>query len=168
MLVVAFITAVCFSGNYIVSNISLPRIFYYNDTASLPRGLYMKAFTDSPVKRGDYVIFRPNEETIKIALERGYIASQETLFLKKVGGIAGDRYYINPFNRHFTINNQYIGEVCKTDSKNRELPQLSGYYDIPDGHFLPVGVNPRSFDGRYTKTVPIANIVCKVVPILTE
>ena len=35
------------------------------------------------------------------------------------------------------------------------------------GEFLPIGTNPRSFDGRYTGTVPLKNIKARVIPLIT-
>ena len=49
----------------------------------------------------------------------------------------------------------------------RPLPQQNGTFTVPEGAFLPVGMNTRSFDGRYTGTVPTSHIIAIVVPLLT-
>ena len=54
------------------------------------------------------------------------------------------------------------------DSKGEPMPQLARdvTYTVPEGEFLPVGDSTRSFDGRYTGTVPLSAIRSRVIPLL--
>ena len=97
----------------------------------------------------------------------GWMAYDESphLFLKKVGALSGDRYTV--LCRSFFVNGQYLGEAIIEDSKGRPLPLAIGTHIVPEREFLPVAAySARSFDGRYTGTVPLDCIVARVIPIL--
>ena len=89
---------------------------------------------------------------------------EETFFLKEIGGVAGDSYYISK-DLNFYINGKYIGKVSATDKENRPMPFNPGLNIIPEDSFLPIGTNPKSFDGRYTGAVSNKAIIAKVIPI---
>ena len=51
--------------------------------------------------------------------------------------------------------------------KGRKMPSLShGGHVVDKDSFLPVGDNPKSFDGRYYGTVPLSCVEYKAVMIL--
>lgn len=139
---------------------------YFNETESLPRGIYLR-IPAWDFKEGDYVVYQPPAAVQSIAERRGWIRPNE-LFLKKVGALEGTDYRINPINGHFYIRGQYVGSVFASDREGQAMPATYGRFVVPMGEFLPVGSAPRSFDGRYTGTVPLENIRAKVVPLLTE
>ena len=142
-------------------------ILFYNATASLPRGIYLR-IPATKIERGDIVVYDPPEEVIDLSFQRGYVQHTDTRFLKRVGAIAGDVYSIGD-QGSFCINGVYIGDVRKLDSSDRPLPQLTqGDYVVPDGAFLPIADTTRSFDGRYTGTVSLARIRAVVIPVLTR
>ena len=140
-------------------------IVFYNATASLPTGFYL-AWPFGEIKRGDLVIYTPTKATRDMALERGYIEKEDTSLLKRVAALGGDHYRISKQNIFF-VEGKYIGMVSEKDSKERPLPQLAREHEyiVPPGDFLPVGDASRSFDGRYTGTVPLSAIKTRVVPI---
>jgi len=147
---------------------SLPRqdVLFYNATESLPRGFYLRIPAEE-IRRGDLVVYDPPPEVLSLALERGYAQSHEARFLKRVGATTGDVYAISARGA-FWINEKYIGEMRQTDGSGRSLPQLlPGEYIVPDGAFLPIGETTRSFDGRYTGTVPLAAVRAVVIPLWT-
>ena len=47
------------------------------------------------------------------------------------------------------------------------MPEHRGSFVVPKREFLPIGTNPKSFDDRYTGTVPLKNITASVIPLLT-
>lgn len=148
---------------------SLPReyaLFFINETASLPRGLYMK-IPAWDFKEGDYVVYQPTLCAQEIANRRGWLES-DGLLLKQVGALSGTEYRISPKTGSFFIRDQYYGKAYPVDREGKEMPVSYGLFIVPKDSFLPVGTAPRSFDGRYTGTVPLKNIVAKVVPLLTE
>jgi len=142
-------------------------LFYFNTTASLPRGFYLILPSREPFEIGDYVVYEPTPETKALALSRHWLQDDE-LLLKKIGAMPYNKYVVDPHTLQFYANGKYIGQVFLSDRMNLPMPVLRGEYEVPDGEFLPVGDNPRSFDGRYTGTVPIKNIKSKVIPIVTE
>ena len=68
-------------------------ILFYNATASLPRGIYLR-IPATKIERGDIVVYDPPEEVIAFSYQRGYVQHTDTRFLKRVGAIAGDVYSI--------------------------------------------------------------------------
>ncbi|ERL03182.1 putative conjugative transfer signal peptidase TraF [Mitsuokella sp. oral taxon 131 str. W9106] len=144
-------------------------IIIWNETASLPRGFYLR-IPARQIERGDIVVYQPPDAVRAISDARGYASRPNALFLKRVGAVAGDTYRISANGDHalFAINGAYKGQVQDVDSKGRPLPQLARDVDhvVPDGAFLPLAESPRSFDGRYTGPVPLANIKEVVVPLL--
>ena len=141
------------------------RVLYYNHTDSLPRGLYVRV-PQGEIKAGDYVVFEPTEAITGLAYERGWL-SPGVKFLKQVGAVAGESYEIEPDTLQFKARGRYIGQAFQEDKEGRPLPELRGSFIVPEGEFLPIGTNPRSFDGRYTGTVPVGNIRARVVPVMT-
>ena len=144
----------------------LPTVFYLNITDSLPVGLYMK-IPGKDYHRGDYIVYEPNEKTKTLMRQYGWDDGTHT-FLKRVGGIAGDTYAIDETTLTFTVNDKYVGQVYVTDTARHHLPQIRGNFTVEEGQILPIAKNPRSFDGRYTGTIPLKQIKAKVIPILTK
>ncbi|MBR3623579.1 MAG: S26 family signal peptidase [Selenomonadaceae bacterium] len=153
--------------------------FYFNQTESLPVGIYMKIpqfvldlqGKTPTVQKGDYVAFLPNEKTLKLAKERKYI-EENMVFLKKVGGIEGHIWSIEKTDSEdseysFYLNFAYYGKVFTEDKYGRTMPIQTGTFMVGKGFFLPVGEAERSFDGRYTGTVKLSNIKAIVTPVFT-
>ena len=139
-------------------------IFFLNITDSLPIGLYLRVPATN-LSKGDYIIYEPTEEVRKIVVDYGW-GDGKHLFLKKIGAVAGEHYTIREDNGEFLIEGQHYGQVFLTDTKGQPLPKLRGEFIVPTGHVLPVATNPRSFDGRYTGSIPIECIKAKVIPFL--
>ena len=84
-----------------------------------------------------------------------------------------DRYNkeISPFYGGYSNfcggNGRYIGQAYPQDQEGRPMPEIRGSFLVPEEEFLPIGTNPRSFDGRYTGTVPLKNIKARVIPLIT-
>lgn len=138
---------------------------FINLTPSIPTGLYIRQFMGE-LKKGDVVVYRPNQLALDIGLENGYIKSSQELFIKNVGLVGGGSYSIDSETRAFVVDGRHVGESLEFDSNGRMMPFSPGTYQLHDDEFLPVGTADRSFDGRYTGPVPRENIVCKVVPLI--
>ena len=145
---------------------ALSHIFFLNTSQSLPVGLYVR-IPCGEYQRGDYIVYEPDEATKTLVRRYGWNDNPGT-FLKIVGGIAGDRYSVEESTRFFTIGDKFIGIAYETDTKGHPLPQISGDFTVEEGQILPVGTAPRSFDGRYTGTIPITSVKAKVKPLLTK
>lgn len=139
-------------------------LFFLNTTASLPQGLYMRIpawfFCD-----GDYVAYIPPKATSDVAVSRGWLQANG-LLLKKIGAMPGQGYDVNP-KMQFFVQGKYLGQVALEDREGNEMPIAYGRHIVANGEFLPIGTSPRSFDGRYTGTVPMKNIRAKVIPLVT-
>lgn len=144
----------------------IPKIFIWNDTYSVPKGLYM-IVPLGELSCGDYVVFSGTDDVRNLAIERGWI-DEEEMFLKRVGALPGDSYKVDPVTKMFYVNRIYKGMVRNKDSDGRELPhRVKGVQVVPQDTFLPVGESSKSFDGRYYGTQPISTIRLKVVPVVT-
>ena len=141
----------------------IPEILYLNVSQSLPVGLYLK-IPGEKCRRGDYIIYEPSEEVRAIIINNGWGDGKHT-FLKKVGAIAGDTYSIDEETLIFEAAGKYIGQVYETDTIGNELPRLRGKFKVREGNVLPVAMNARSFDGRYSGEIPLESIKTRVVPI---
>ncbi len=160
--------AVIFLSLCVVSHVvfkMLEGIFYLNVTSSLPTGLYLKV-PSTNYWRGDYVVYEPTEEVKNIIIQNKW-GNAKCDFLKKVGALAGDTYSVNSDTLIFKINGQYIGQVYETDNEGKTLPKLRGEFKVEEGYILPIATGARSFDGRYSGTIPESRIKAKVIPILT-
>ena len=121
--------------------------FYFNQSESLPLGIYMKipnfilslqGREPDTIKKGDYVVFLPNEETLKIALERHYL-DESTFFLKKVGGRYGDSWMIDE-EYNFYLNGEYYGNVFSKDRHGNNMPVRMGTFQIKKDEVLTVDI----------------------------
>ena len=144
---------------------TLSEILYLNVSESLPLGLYLKISGEN-YQRGDYIVYEPTEEVKTIIIKNGWGDGKRT-FLKKVGAIAGDSYSIDEETLKFEAAGKYIGQVCEMDTAGNKLPRLRGKFKVKEGNVLPVTMNSRSFDGRYTGEIAVKSIKTRVIPILT-
>ena len=140
-------------------------LFFLNATESLPQGLYLR-IPQWFLRDGDYVAYMPTEETSRIAVSRGWL-QMNGLLLKKIGAMPGEWYDENPVNMQFAVRGKYMGQAVSEDREGRDMPVQYGVHVVSAEEFLPIGTSPRSFDGRYTGTVPIENIRGKVIPLVT-
>ena len=136
------------------------RIIFVNVTASLPPGIYV-SIPNTTLRQGDYVGYQPTDEVRDFSLEHGWMPGDQYLFLKKAA-LPGTFYQIG---ERFYIEGEDRGPVFKTSPSGVQLPDKHGIFVVPEGQFLPYGTNDYSFDGRYEGTVPMENIVARVIPI---
>ena len=138
---------------------------YINTTPSLPEGLYIT--TDSIPVKGDIVVFDAPPEIAGIADARGWKPAGIP-FMKKIGATAGETYEIREEDGtlQFYIGTEYIGRVYEKDSQGRPMPLRIGKFDVPEGHFLPIAENEKSFDGRYYGPIPRKCIRSSAKPLL--
>ena len=132
-------------------------VFYWNASASLPKGLYMRV-GGREIARGDVVIFRPPFKSAYL-LDVHY-------YIKTVGGLAGDEY--EAADGVFYLRKTPFGKVYETDGGGNPLRRIPGRPSrIKDGCFLPLASTDRSYDGRYYGDIPIECIKYKVKPVFT-
>ncbi len=141
-----------------------PKIVYLNTTRSLPLGIYL-AIPGKNLRVGDLVVYEPPEKVRELVRERKYGTGKET-FLKQVGALPGESYAVE--DGVLLVNGKKKGSIKETDSSGNPMPLIEGRHIVQQGEFLPLGEMTNSLDGRYTGTVPVDNIITRVVPVLTE
>lgn len=142
---------------------SLSYLFFLNITDSLPLGLYLR-IPGREFQCGDYIVYEPSGEVRRMVADYGW-GDGNHVFLKQIGAVAGEHYAIHEETHEFTVEGMCRGRVFDTDAQGHPLPRLRGEFIVPQGHILPVATNPRSFDGRYTGTIPVDSIQTKVIPL---
>ena len=137
----------------------------FNDSPSVPRGLYWIRLGDQPSERGEYVVFVPPDTAASLIYGRGWLPQSMPL-LKPVGGVEGDNYCIT--SGRFIVNDIDAGPVYLLDARGLPLPQIPGCRRVGQREFLPVSSYfDRSFDGRYMGAVPTASVLGSGHPLLT-
>jgi len=144
-----------------------------NSTRSIPLGLYW--LTDSPVKKGEYVIFCPPESSLfDEARERGYISAgfcpgDYGFMMKRVLAAAND--HVEMAGEGVCINGAPVPESrsMKADKAGRAMPHYpSGTYTLGKSELLLMSdVSSTSFDGRYFGPVELSQIKGVIRPVLT-
>ena len=153
--------ALCLAIEFIADE--TPKVFYLNVTESLPTGLYMR-IPGKECRRGDYIVYEPSAEVKSLIIKNGWGDGNRD-FLKKVGATAGEKYSVDATTLTFEVAGKYFGQVYETDNAGNELQKMRGEFEVPKGHVLPVATSARSFDGRYSGTIPKSRIRTRVVPV---
>ena len=142
----------------------LPQVLVYNGTASVDVGWYL-LIPPKDIAEGDMVIFTLPDDTQELAEERGWLP-EGTRLLKQVGATEGGVYGVNVAHQ-FYVNEKYLGQASTEDGLGRNMPYRAiGVHVVEAGSFLPVGANPKSFDGRYYGTVSLDRVEHKAVLVL--
>ena len=141
--------------------VAWPQVLIYNHTSSVPVGWYLM-MPVGDIEDGDIVGFSVESEAAQLAVERGW-AKPDDVMLKEVGALPGEGFEIDD-ERGFYVRGKYLGQVQVFDGQDRAIPHLEpGQYLVEPGQFLPVTMNPMSYDGRYYGTVPLDNIQFRAV-----
>lgn len=147
--------------------VPVPKILYFNVSASLPLGVYL-AIPSFGLRDGDIVSFAPEDWVYEMAHKNGWMKESEgnILFLKHVA-MAGHHYETDNISMRFTIDDHYIGPISTDDGKGHAIPVKYGVFEIPEGTFLPLSAAGRSLDGRYMGPVSTDRIVHRIIPLIT-
>jgi len=137
----------------------------FNDSPSVPRGLYWIRLGAEPRERGEYVVFLPPDTAATLIYGREWLPRSMPL-LKPVGGVEGDSYCVT--GERFIVNDIDAGPVYFVDARGLPLPQIRGCRRVGHREFLPVSSHiDRSFDGRYMGAVSMSNVLGSGHPLLT-
>ena len=137
----------------------------FNDSPSVPRGLYWIRLGAEAAERGQYVVFLPPDTAATLIYGRGWLPESMPL-LKPVGGVEGDSYCVT--GDRFIVNDVDAGPVYFVDARGLPLPQMRGCWRVGHREFLPVSSHiDRSFDGRYMGAVSMSNVLGSGHPLLT-
>ena len=142
-----------------------PSILYFNTTSSIPAGFYVR-IPATVIRKGDIVCYPPPNPVIQELQRMGATVKDDLLFIKEVGAVAGESYWIDKETGEFVAAGKRIGIARKVSSGNIPMPDHSGRHVVPEGEFLPVAPHIFSFDGRYTGTCPLSIITSRAVPLI--
>lgn len=139
------------------------RLLVWNATASVPRGLYLRA--PSAPSKGDLVLAWLPAAVRALASERRYLPVGVPA-LKPVAAIAGDT--VCALADGISINGTAVATRAVTDHLGRVLPSWHGCQTLTAAQvFLLSTYAPESFDGRYFGPSDIADVIEKVAPLWT-
>lgn len=123
----------------------LPRILAYGVTPSLPKGWYVRQWSQRPLQVGDIVVVR----TPAILATRMPPNVPGSRLLKMIAGVPG--MYVCWTTEAMTVE----GRVYPRHAAIQDAAARVGCGIVDDGEVLLVGLHPRSFDSRYFGPVPL-------------
>jgi conjugative transfer signal peptidase TraF len=126
----------------------------WNDSASVPRGLYLRR-PSVPVSLGSTVIFPIPTAVRPLVTERSYLPARNTL-MKIVVALPGDRVCLD--HGEYRVNDRLLASVLSSDSLGRPLPLFRFCDVVPAGQAFVATTAPLSFDSRYYGPVPLASL----------
>jgi conjugative transfer signal peptidase TraF len=124
----------------------------WNDTASVPRGLYLRR-PMWPAAVGRTVILPIPVSVRRLVDERRYLPLDHDL-MKVVVAMPGDRVCLD--GHDYRVNGRVIGAVRDADSRGRRLDPYRFCGEVPTGQAFLATSAPLSFDSRYFGPVPLA------------
>ena len=162
-LYIAGTVVVCLIVMQTINTLTGPH-FMLNLSSSEPLGIYRLRPFSGTLRRGEMVWMKAPQKAGAFIYERGWLPHGWPL-LKHVKAVPGDSYCIT--DTALTVNGAFVGPVTDRDRKGQPLPRIRGYFDVTEGHFLPVATNiANSFDGRYFGTVPASSIIAIATPVM--
>lgn len=150
--------------------------FRWNETESLPPGLWRVSGTASDVQRWRVAYFcPPNTRQLNQAKERGYLregecpGDLEALF-KPIVAIPGDQVRVSATGIEVNGLKIYNSEALDEDGAMRPLVKTEeGTYTVQAGQVWAISsYSPLSFDSRYFGPIELASIEGVAVPIWTS
>ena len=132
----------------------LATLVIWNDTPSVPRGLYLR-HQMAPVEPGRTVILPVPVGVQGLVAERGYLPPTSTL-MKVVAAMPGDRVCLD--GRDYQVNGRIIARVRSQDTHGRPLPVYRFCDTVGPGQAFVATSAPLSFDSRYFGPVAISTL----------
>lgn len=157
-----FTTYLAALGTLATVNIRPAPRWVWNETASVPVGLYRIQPT-VPVRIGDIVALRLPEREATLLATRGYLPFGVPL-LKPVAALAGQSVCRN--GPHVTIDGKAVGDAKSVDHRGRKLPEWQGCQHLGPGQvFVMNAAVPTSLDGRYFGVLSMDTVIGCAVPV---
>jgi len=128
--------------------------YVYNDTSSMPRGLYL--LRTRPPARGDIVLLPIPPDARGLIRERQYLPTYANALLKHLVALPGDHVCFR--SGAFEVNGRTLAPIASADSQGRPLHPSSFCGPLPPGFAAVGSPYPNSFDSRYFGPVPLATL----------
>lgn len=138
-----------------------PTMALINESPSVPRGLYLRAFGSAPA-RGALVAL-PQPEHARRYL-RGLGMPREVRLLKRVAAVPGDR--VCRAGTTIRIGDRAVPLKLR-DRRGTSLPQWRDCRGLGPGELFLLGDTPGSFDSRYFGPVRVTDLDGVFVETLT-
>src|SRR4051812_5791198 len=146
----------------IVVSAAAVRMLTWNDSPSMPMGLYLRNRT-LPVSVGSSVIFPVPSNVERLVAERGYFPAQNQLLKRVVAG-PGDHVCLD--GRDYRVDGRVLANVHPRDSSGRTLPLYRFCGVVPADQAFVWTSAALSSDSRYFGPVPFATLTV-VTPLWT-
>ena len=166
-------------------------LFIINETASVPKGLYVRVPKGTQLRRGDTVCVcltdAEHQLYVRMGFDRGYLREDPMAgcvlpaglgriapLVKRIVAVPGDEVSIHSLKSSSAsalmpgvyVNGAKVpgSEPLERDGLGRELPQLAMQGRLPPGHYLVMGDEqaPKSFDSRYFGAIPEGDVVARM------
>lgn len=124
-----------------------------NESASLPRGIYVRA-PGATLRRGALVVTPPPAAARAYLDELG--VDGEARLLKRLAAVPGDRVCAREDS---VVAGGRRVPVFALDRAGRPLPRWRGCRRLRPGEVFLLGETPQSFDSRYFGPVPVSRVV---------
>jgi type IV secretory pathway protease TraF len=138
-----------------------PRLALINESPSIPRGLYVRAFDQSP-RPGAIVAVQPQPPARRYLGALGMPAG--TPLLKRIAAVAGDNVCRNSGEMRWPRGD---ARALTHDRRGAALPAWSGCRQLGADELLVMGDTPTSFDSRYFGPVRRSDLEGVYVEALT-
>ena len=159
------VTLVATIGVAIPSLVSLPLLFVWNASASVPIGFYL-INRPRDVRVGDLVAVMPPKPLADFMVERGYIDRGVPL-LKHVAALPGQK--VCRTGNAITVEDMQFGIALDRDRRGRPLPIWQGCLKVADGDIFLMNVPVAdSLDGRYFGPISASTVIGQATPLYTD
>lgn len=144
----------------------------FNSSASLPRGLYLLG-DGGGARPGDLVLACPPAGFGRLAVARGYLGrggcpGGSRPLGKLLLAVAGDRLEVGAGAVALDGRRLAGTATLAADLEGRPLPRVAaGARRVADGEVWLVAAHPRSLDSRYFGPIAVAEVLGRLVPLLT-
>jgi conjugative transfer signal peptidase TraF len=122
---------------------AMPPLALLNESASLPKGIYLRSFDQTP-RRGAVVAVQPPPEARRYLASLGMPASVP--LLKRIAAVSGDQVCRTGDQLKWSGR---MAMARPRDRRGSALPAWSGCLRLGADELLVMGDTPTSFDSRY-------------------
>ena len=126
---------------------------------------YEKNYLDNDNREKEYLFFITDKKPIFTHAIYGNARLEEALVSKDK---KTDNKQFSAIMARTPADYFYARYLLPKDNQGRKMPVKEGVFIVGEKEFLPIGEDEHSFDGRYTGTVPLANIKSRVIPLITK
>lgn len=142
--------------------VGVPRVLLWNNSASVPIGLYA-VLPPRALHVGDVAVIMPPEPLAAALAARGSLPTGVPL-IKPIAALDGQT--ICRQDLRITIDGAFVGTALAHDHRGGPLPVWAGCRTLgPSEVFLMNPAEPGSFDGRYFGPLPVSSVTGRAAPL---